>query len=70
MTNQSEVLYIAGLAKKLGRTESAIRAAVQRDQSRGSRKKALPPAFKLGNMWCWRERDVDAWLAEKADKAA
>lgn len=62
----SDVLYIPDMARKLGRTEAAIRAAVQRDRSRGSRKKALPPAFKLGSMWCWRVADVDAWLARKA----
>lgn len=62
----SDVLYIPDMARKLGRTEAAIRAAVQRDQSRGSRKKALPPAFKLGGLWAWRAVDVDHWLAVKA----
>ncbi len=65
-----DVLYIQGLAQKLGRTESAIRAAVQRDQKRGSRKQALPPAFKMGGMWAWREADVDRWLESKVSKAA
>jgi predicted DNA-binding transcriptional regulator AlpA len=62
----SDVLYIPDMARKLGRTEAAIRAAVQRDQLRGSRKKALPPSFKLGSRHAWRRVDVEEWLARKA----
>lgn len=66
MSQDQAVLYIADMAKKFGKTETAIRAAVQRDQRRGSRKRTLPPAFKLGGEWAWRVVDVDAWLASKA----
>lgn len=66
----SDVLYIPDLAKKLGRTESAIRVAVQRDAHLGVRKKRLPPAFKMGRLWAWRVTDVDAWLAKKAGAAS
>jgi hypothetical protein len=55
MTEQS-VLYVADLAKKLGRTEAAIRAGVNRDAD------WLPPRLK-GHRLAWRTVTVDAFLA-------
>lgn len=52
----ADVLYVPELARKLGRTEAAIRAAVHR----GSR--SVPPPFKIGRKHAWRPESVDAWL--------
>lgn len=60
----SDVLYIADLAAKIGRTEAAVRAAIYR----GS--KDLPRPFKLGGRHAWRTADVDAWLEQRAKKAS
>ena len=59
----SEVLYIPELAAMLGKTEAAVRAAVQRGSD------AVPPPFRLGRLHAWRKADVDAWLAAKAGAA-
>ena len=56
----SDVLYIEQMAKRLSRTETAIRAAVNRDVD------WLPKSFKLGRRIAWRASDVDAFLAKKA----
>lgn len=60
MTQQTtDVLYIADMARKLGRTEAAIRAAVNRDVD------WLPPSFKMGRRIAWRTTTVDAFLAKR-----
>lgn len=59
---QTDVLYVADLAKKLGRTEAAIRAAVNRGAD------WLPPSFPMGRRLAWRREDVDRFLAEQAKK--
>lgn len=68
--SEADVLYVPDMARKLGRTEAAIRTAIERDRLRGSRKKSLPPPFKLGGKWAWRRADFEAWLAEKAGATA
>lgn len=60
----ADVLYVADLARKLGRTEGAVRMAVSRGAA------WLPPAFKLGRRVAWRTSDVDAWLAKQAKEKA
>lgn len=60
----ADVLYVVDLAKKLGKTETAVRMGV----SRGA--EWIPPAFKLGRRIAWRTADVDAWLAKRAKEAA
>lgn len=63
----SDILYIAEMAKKLGKTESALRAMVHRDNSvDGARR--LPESFKLGGRIAWRRCDVDLWLAHAAGR--
>lgn len=60
----TDVLYVADLAKKLGRTEAAIRAAVNRGAD------WLPPSFTMGRRLAWRTADVDKFLAQRAKKGA
>lgn len=62
MTQQSDVLYVPDLARKLGRTESAIRTAVNRGAN------WLPPSFSMGRRLAWRAVDVDRFLAEQAQR--
>lgn len=58
----ADVLYIADLAKKLGRTEAAIRSGINRGVD------WLPKPFPMGRRIAWRRADVDAFLAEQAKK--
>ena len=60
MQSKPEILYIADLARRLGRTESGVRMAVHR------RSESVPPHFKLGNRIAWNAADVTAWLRKKA----
>lgn len=57
----SDVIYIPELAKMLGKTETATTAMLHRGGD-------LPPSFKLGRKHAWRRADVEAWLAQKAQK--
>jgi predicted DNA-binding transcriptional regulator AlpA len=50
------------MAKMLGRSESAIRTAVDRGAE------WLPPSFPMGRRLAWRRSDVDAFLAAQARK--
>lgn len=58
--NQPQILYVAQLAAALGRTESAIRAAVNRGST------WLPPPFPMGRRLAWRREDVDSFMAQQA----
>lgn len=62
----ADVIYIEDVAKRLGKTETAVRALFHRDSKLGSRKKTLPPAIRIGRRIAWRVADFDAWLAAKA----
>jgi predicted DNA-binding transcriptional regulator AlpA len=64
MNEESDVLYVHELAKKLGRTESAIRSAVNRAAD------WLPPRMELGGRLAWRRSTVDRWLADREKVAA
>ena len=64
MSDSPDVLYVADLAKKLGRTEGAIRAAIGRGSD------SVPPPFKLGKVWAWMAVDVDRWLDVKAGSSS
>lgn len=59
--NAPAVLYVADLAKMLGRTETAVRAAA----GRGA--KWLPPPFPMGRRLAWRREDVEAHIAAQAN---
>jgi predicted DNA-binding transcriptional regulator AlpA len=58
--NQQSILYVADLARMLGRTEAAIRAAVNRKAN------WLPPSFPMGGRLAWLRQDVDKFLASQA----
>lgn len=57
---EAAVLYVPELARMIGRTESAVRAGVQRGAD------WVPPAFNMGRRLAWRREDVEAWLANRA----
>lgn len=61
---QPAILYVPDLARMLGRTESAIRTAVNRGAP------WLPPSFPMGRRLAWRREDVDRFLAAKAKETA
>ncbi len=56
----SEVIYVSQLATLLGRTEAAIRSAINRGAD------WLPKPFPMGRRLAWRRVDVDRFLAEQA----
>jgi len=58
--NEAAVLYVPELARMIGKTDSAVRAGVQRGAD------WLPPAFLMGRRHAWRRQDVEAWLAKRA----
>jgi predicted DNA-binding transcriptional regulator AlpA len=58
--NQQSILYVPDLARMLGRTESAIRMAVNRGAP------WLPPSFPMGRRLAWRREDVDKFMADQA----
>lgn len=60
MNKQPDVLYVPDLAQKLGRTESAIRTAVNRGAT------WLPPSFPMGRRLAWRRVDVESFLSSQA----
>lgn len=62
--SESDVLYVPGMARKLGKTESALRMLVARGSD------AVPKPFKLGGKLAWRRVDVDRWLAKRAKEVA
>lgn len=59
----SDILYIPDLAKKLGRTESAIRMAIQDGRD------TVPRHMKIGRRVCWTVEMYDKWLAKKVKNA-
>lgn len=62
--NGPQILYVPQLATMLGRTEAAIRSAVNR------KAKWLPPSFPMGGRIAWRLVDVEDFLAQQAKKAS
>lgn len=60
----SDVLYIAEAAKRLGKTETALRALVQRGSAN------IPPALKVGGRWAFERRAFDRWLKRRKDDDA
>ena len=55
MTQQA-ILYVPDLARMIGKTDSAVRAGIQRGAD------WLPPAFLMGRRHAWRLVDVERWL--------
>lgn len=64
MNEAPAVLYVPDLARTLGRTEAAIRTAVNRGAA------WLPPSFHMGRRLAWRREDVDKFLAAQAKNTA
>lgn len=56
----ADILYVADMAKKYGKTEAAIRQAVSRGAD------WLPKPFRMGNRIAWRAVDVDRFLAAQS----
>lgn len=57
---QPEVIYVAEMAALMGRSEVAIRQALNRGVS------WLPPPFYLGRRVAWRRSDVQQWLEQRS----
>lgn len=55
---EPEVIHVNDLAQLLGRTEAAIRSAIQ------GRPDWLPPYYKQGARICWRLESVRRFLRE------
>ncbi|PKI24941.1 hypothetical protein CXB65_06010 [Pseudomonas monteilii] len=53
-----EIIHIPELAKLLGRSESAIRSALQVQAA------WLPPSFRQGQRICWRLESVRIFLKD------
>lgn len=56
MDDDSEVVFVAGLAKMLGRTEASVREGIRRGVD------WLPKSFKMGTRHCWLKEDVREFL--------
>jgi len=57
---EAAVLYVPDLARMIGKTDSAVRAGIQRGAD------WLPPAFLMGRRHAWRRADVERWLDARA----
>lgn len=60
--SQPDILYVTDLAKMLGRTETAIRAAVNRGVS------WIPAPFYMGRRIAWRREQVEQFIDDSAKK--
>lgn len=61
--SEDKILYVPELARRLNRTEAAIRQAVLRESD------SIPPGFRMGRRLAWRSSTVEKWLAKKDAKA-
>lgn len=61
MSEESEVIYVADLARILGRTEASVREGIRRDVP------WLPKGFKMGIRHCWLRADVMQFLTDYRD---
>jgi predicted DNA-binding transcriptional regulator AlpA len=62
MSTEAEILYVSDLARKMGRSEAAIRMAVSRGVD------WLPkPMTNMGRRLCWMREDVQQFLASRRD---
>lgn len=60
---ETEVLYVADLARLLGITEAAVRGHFYR------RSGAIPKGFKLGTKLAWRRSTVLQFLEDRERRA-
>jgi hypothetical protein len=56
MSDECEVVDVAGLGRMLGRTEAAVRQGISRGVD------WLPKSFRMGSRHCWLKDDVRAFL--------
>lgn len=56
MNEESEIIYVEGLGRMLGRTESSVREGIRRGVD------WLPKGFKMGSRHCWLREDVREFL--------
>lgn len=56
MSEESEVVFVDGLGKMLGRTEASVREGIRRGVD------WLPKGFKMGTRHCWLKDDVREFL--------
>ncbi len=61
MSEESEVIYVADLARILGRTEASVREGIRRGVT------WLPKGFKMGTRHCWLRADVMQFLTDYRD---
>lgn len=61
MSEETEVVKVAGIAQMLGRTEASIREGIRRGVN------WLPASFKMGRDHCWLKDDVRKFLREFRD---
>lgn len=61
MSDVSEVIYVADLARILGRTEVSVREGIRRQAS------WLPKGFRMGIKHCWLRADVMQFLLDYRD---
>lgn len=61
MSEESEVIYVADLARILGRTEVSVREGIRRQAS------WLPTGFRMGIKHCWLRADVMQFLVDYRD---
>jgi len=52
----ADIIYIPEMAKRLDRTEAAIRMAIQEGRD------TVPRHFKIGRRICWTEEIYQKWL--------
>lgn len=57
MSDESpDILYVADMARKFGKSERALRGLIHR------KSEAIPPPMKLGKLYAWRRQEVESWL--------
>lgn len=56
MSEESEVVFVDGLGRMLGRTEASVREGIRRGVD------WLPKGFKMGTRHCWLKADVRNFL--------
>lgn len=61
MSEDSEVIYVAGMARMLGKTEASIRDGIRRHAD------WLPKGFKMSGQHAWLKEDVLKFLREYRD---
>jgi len=52
----SDVMYLPEVAKRLGKTDEAVRQHIKK------RSNAIPPFIRVGGRICFRVKDYETWL--------